>query len=220
MPTCAICQRATARCSGCQEIYYCGRQHQKEAWPGHKADCMRTQKQKASKIRPPQGPDPSFTPKPDPGAKGNIHYVSGPSLFSLDDHYDDCKTVHSAYGRLIDAYRMRVEDEYTFRGDMDGTGFLYGGTVSNPIRHFREFVTKAQRRNRQLMSAGKPGALPGWWNSAVDKKAIEKMAQEDDWFNIKYAVEKSDIQEHYGNSLMPMKLRILGESICGSLYDS
>lgn len=36
-----------------------------------------------------------------------------------------------------------------------------------------------------------------------------------DWSCLNRRAEKSDISQHYGNSLMPMQLRMLGEKIYG-----
>jgi hypothetical protein len=38
---------------------------------------------------------------------------------------------------------------------------------------------------------------PDWWNDQKEA-ALKKMALTDKWANIKYAVEKIDITEHYG----------------------
>lgn len=43
---------------------------------------------------------------------------------------------------LIDSYRMRVEDEYKFRGDVDEDS-LYGG--GDPTIGFRRFLRKAEK---------------------------------------------------------------------------
>ena len=81
-----------------------------KAWSAHKSDCKRIQKEKAGKARPPQGPE-HFSSKPQSGVEG--------LLSLMDSYYYDCATAHAAYGRLIDAYRMRVEDECTFSGEID-----------------------------------------------------------------------------------------------------
>ena len=37
---CAVCQtQANKKCTGCNEVAYCGREHQKKHWPTHKKDC-------------------------------------------------------------------------------------------------------------------------------------------------------------------------------------
>ena len=38
--TCAVCsQEAPHRCSGCQAVYYCSKEHQRKDWKQHKATC-------------------------------------------------------------------------------------------------------------------------------------------------------------------------------------
>ena len=37
---CAVCQiAADKKCTGCNEIVYCGKEHQKKHWSIHKKDC-------------------------------------------------------------------------------------------------------------------------------------------------------------------------------------
>lgn len=43
-----------------------------------------------------------------------------------------------------------------------------------------------------------------------------KGAANSGWGSLHAAVEKSDIQEHYNNNMMPMQLRMLAEEILGS----
>lgn len=56
--------------------------------------------------------------------------------------------------------------------------------------------------------------LPLWWTNA-DDKAVLKMSREHDWANIAYAVEKSDINEHYGSGMFAMGLRMWTEKVTG-----
>lgn len=49
----------------------------------------------------------------------------------------------------------------------------------------------------------------------MDNTAIEDTAMTDDWANINYAVEKSDIIEHYDGGT-PMLLRMLAEKAYGT----
>ncbi|KAL8868943.1 MAG: hypothetical protein Q9174_004646 [Haloplaca sp. 1 TL-2023] len=108
------------------------------------------------------------------------------------------------YTHLIDAYRLRIEDEYTFTGDVSMNS-LYGG--GNPIKDFRRFLNKAEK---------KTGILPSWWSKAKRTKCEEISQDEEEWSYLGSAVEKSDIQEHYKNPLMPMQLRLLAEQIYGN----
>ena len=107
------------------------------------------------------------------------------------------------YDQLIDAYRLRIEEQFIRGGDACG---LYNG--DDPRPDFKRFLTKAERR---------PGLLPSWW-SIEKRKICEKRAVDSvTWSDINCAVQKRDIQEHYEDSMMPVKLRMLGFQIYGSL---
>ncbi len=118
---------------------------------------------------------------------------------------DDNKQLHDlpekdAFTQIIDCFRMRIEDEYTYGCNNIG---IYA--AEDPRPEFHRFLDLAESRK---------GLLPPWWN-ANKRKECERIAVSDNWSNINYAVEKSDIQEHYRNPLMPMQLRVLGEKIYG-----
>lgn len=110
------------------------------------------------------------------------------------------------FEQLIDCFRLRCEDEYNFSGDTRG---LYN--QEDPRREFSDFLTLAEKRE---------GLMPSWWNKEK-RVECEKIANRGGgWSSIKAAVEKSDIQEHYGNPTMPMTLRVLGEKIYGKGFMS
>ncbi|KAK4938362.1 hypothetical protein LTR10_021161 [Elasticomyces elasticus] len=106
------------------------------------------------------------------------------------------------YKLLIDACRLRLDDDYKFSGDADS---IYGG-ASNGYGYFRGFLRKAEN---------KTGLLPPWWTK---EKAAEclRLGQQDGWSDLNCAIEKSDVMEHYGDGDMPMQLRLFVESILGS----
>lgn len=61
-------------------------------------------------------------------------------------------TVDEAYALLNDAYRMRMEDEYTFTGEVEG---LYAGEgVDEALRLFRHFLNTAVQKDK----------VPAWWD--------------------------------------------------------
>ena len=105
---------------------------------------------------------------------------------------------------LIDSYRIRVEDDYVFRGDISDDS-IYG--QGNPVIGFRRYLKQAESQSK---------VLPGWWNLEKRKACIAKGNAQDHWSSLHFAVEKSDIQEHYKNSSMPMQLRMLAEEIVGT----
>ena len=45
---CVVCGSAEKllRCSGCQDEYYCGKEHQKEHWKSHRSTCRLVQQRK------------------------------------------------------------------------------------------------------------------------------------------------------------------------------
>ena len=106
-----------------------------------------------------------------------------------------------AFVRLIDCYRMRAADDYKFAADPHG---VYDG--EDPLEDFQEFLDLAERRK---------GMMPRWWNGDK-RKACENLATNSkQWAFVGAAVEKSDIMEHYGDSMAPMRLRLLAEKIYG-----
>ena len=103
--------------------------------------------------------------------------------------------------RLIDCYRMRAEDDCKFAYDRHG---LYDD--EDPLEDFQEFLNLAQTRK---------GLLPGWWNGDK-RKACERLAMDSkQWAFVGKKIEKADIMRHYGDNMMPMKIRLLGEKIYG-----
>lgn len=104
---------------------------------------------------------------------------------------------------LIDAYRLRMEDNYMF-GDPDEDS-LHAGAPSG-LPGFRRFLRKAESR---------AGLLPSWW-SAEKKAVCVAYGNQDGWSDLTTTVEKSDIVEHYGHPLAPMQLRMFGEQVIGT----
>ncbi|KAL7946592.1 hypothetical protein V8C42DRAFT_321153 [Trichoderma barbatum] len=108
------------------------------------------------------------------------------------------------YKLLVDAYRLRVEDTYVFKGELMEDS-IHAGRKSG-IHGFRKFLKCA---------ATVPGLLPPWWNKEK-RKACEKLGMdESQWANLRFATQKSDIMEHYGDRLFPMQLRMLAEAVYG-----
>lgn len=105
---------------------------------------------------------------------------------------------------LVDVLRMRQEDIYTFEGDtMPGT--IYNGEYSSEMA-FRDML----RRAKQVR-----GLLPPWWSSEKEEECIRNNE-----VALQSAREKSDIQESWQDNMMPMKLRMVGETIYGNIPGS
>jgi len=111
---------------------------------------------------------------------------------------------NEAFVKLIDCFRMRVEDEFVF-------GLKNIGIYNNedPLPVFKEFLDLAESR---------PGLLPTWWNREKRRECERLAVDSSQWGDINRSVSKASIQEHYRDSMMPMLLRVLGEKIYGKGY--
>lgn len=117
--------------------------------------------------------------------------------------YPHGRPEQEVYELLVDTYRLRMEDEYTFTGDVRTDG-LYGG--GNPLRRFRRFMNKVHECDV---------LLPPWWNAKKERQCEAHGMDENNWACLRHAVEKSNVTEHYKSPMMPMQLRTLEEKIYG-----
>jgi mitochondrial splicing suppressor protein 51 len=230
--SCATCHKAPSaslplkRCAKClrgadTKAWYCSRECQKADWKTHKTVCGRTgagassssssststntntntnnnnglrissPRDAATNVSPPKGVDAGITKPFNRLDNGTwLHRRSEKDVFRL----------------LIDAYRMRVEDDYTMAGDVDADS-LYGGAPDGRAG-FRRFVRLASK---------KMGLLPAWWTAAKANQAVAfGMRDEPDaWQDLRCAIEKSDVFEHYGDSQFPMQLRMFAQAVYG-----
>lgn len=186
-------------CGKCRTTHYCSATCQKADWKIHKVICG------SNAIS--QDQSSSSTPKTPPASKVPAKGLAG--TIDKPFHRLDAKTwLHDrpeqdVFKLLIDTYRLRMEDDYNMTGDAD-TDSIYGG-APHGRKGFGRFLRLAERKN---------GLLPAWWSR---EKATEcaRVGTQNGWSSLGRAVEKSDVMEHYGDSLMPMQLRMFGEQVYG-----
>lgn len=172
------------RCSRCQKAYYCSKDCQKANWKEHKRGCGSSSTKQGTKS----GLSGSQS------SKANIESLFGAKTKSWLHGQCDAKV----YTLLLDSYRLRVEDEYVFRGDVSDN-LLYG--QDNPAVGFRRFLVKAEKKIR---------VSPAWWTKQKRNECIAKGDKGEQWSNLHGAVEQEDIQEHYSNNMMQIATSYVG----------
>ncbi|KAI5791552.1 hypothetical protein FPQ18DRAFT_336416 [Pyronema domesticum] len=108
------------------------------------------------------------------------------------------------YKILIDAYRLRLDDNYVFAAEFRG---LYAG--EDPVVDFNRFLDKAEWND---------GILPKWWNKEKRKRCIEIGTKKEGWSYLGHAVEKQDVIDEYKDRYMPGTLRMLAEKVYGPIF--
>lgn len=185
------------RCAKCSITPYCSRDCQKADWKVHKKICGRQSDAKTSAS------DGAATANLSP-PKGLEQGVACP-FTRLDNNtwlYD--RSEKDVYGLLIDAYRLREEDMYNIEGETDRDS-IYGG-AANGLGGFQRFLERVEAC---------PSLLPPWWD-AKKKTDCELLGMTpSQWYDLRQAVEKSDIIKHYGDSQFPMQLRMFAEAVYG-----
>ncbi|GAB7346455.1 hypothetical protein MBLNU457_5147t1 [Dothideomycetes sp. NU457] len=104
---------------------------------------------------------------------------------------------------LIDAFRLAESDDHDSEGNVAQDSLL-SGTQPDSRKPFRQYLKQAAQRN----------VLPQWWNDEKTRECIQ-FGLKAPWSNLRFATEKPDIQEHYGDNRMPMQLRMLTEAVRG-----
>ncbi|KAH6892426.1 hypothetical protein B0T10DRAFT_294595 [Thelonectria olida] len=194
--SCTICKKpdtevSIKRCAKCSDTPYCSRECQKKDWKAHKKICG-----KSAGAQSDTPHDRSLSPP-----KGLDGGISQPFTRLDNNTWLHGRSESDVFRLLLEAYRLRTEDDYNMEGNADADG-LYGGNPDG-LPGFRRFLNAAERR---------PGLLPDWWN-AEKRKACEGLGLDEKcWQNLKCAIEKSDVIEHYGDPQFPMQLRMFAET--------
>ena len=102
------------------------------------------------------------------------------------------------FKRIIDSYRMRMEDDYCATGDVH-VDSLYSGEEPLPLKHFRGYVRMGAKKK----------AFPPPFDIETDLEELCTFATEDKFHSIRFCVEADDVRKHYDPLGMPQELNAL-----------
>ena len=212
MPSCGFCKTVlitnTIWCKKCRSVCYCSVNCQAKDIPVHTRTCVPDKKNVVG-----WGPDSNVMALNNgvsklPGGPPKCHNhgfkklppnsIGGIAEDWTSDLPRNATLYERAYERLIDAYRLRVEDAKV-HGNMETGLYVDGCTPIDILRDFAHFVKNAKKRNQ----------LPKWWNGQCDKQLMA-MAKN----RIQRTTTKDQVAENRG-PFEPMILRMLAEKVYG-----
>lgn len=107
------------------------------------------------------------------------------------------------YKLMINAYRLRLDDDSKFLNVLD-EDTIFTTTNIQGLTVLDRFIQMAELE----------GLMPGWWNSNEMTVCIATGSSEG-WSSTKRKITITDVNEHYGDPLMGLQLRIFGEQVIG-----
>lgn len=110
------------------------------------------------------------------------------------------------YRLLIDAYRLRAQDMYNLDDDI-AEDSIYS-EESDSVGGFKKFLATVERHKNGAL-------LPAWWNAEKKAECVAFGASDEGWWSLSCAVEKSDVNERYGDPQFAMQLRMFAEAVYG-----
>lgn len=212
---CKACDKPAAegqtmkRCGRCKSVFYCSRDCQRADWKSYKTPCANQ-----AQLNAESNADTTLETQRGAPQGTNTPRASGALEVEIEKpfHKLHAKTwlhdrpVKDVYKLLIDTYRMRMEDDYVFLGEVDWDS-LYSGVPHGAKLGFWRFLGLVLEK-REL--------LPGWWSPNHTYDCLKLGACGAEWNYIECPVEKHDIIDHYKNPYMPMQLRMFAEQIYGT----
>ena len=158
-------------CSQCREVSYCCKEHQRSDWSRHKTGCKATARAKASSA-PAESPQQA---QEVPGMPSPCSWAVGLDAGMQREW-------------LVDCYRMRLDDEYAWQGDIRAGSLYDGSEASHIVQDFLVFCRLAKDCR----------AIPANWSWPKFLNAASEL--------LVFAFDKDCAREKYGreNIFSPM----------------
>lgn len=116
--------------------------------------------------------------------------------------FETLPDVEASLGMIINAFRLRCEDDLQYGGHFHGC-YATGG----PARDFIDYLDRAEAAR----------LFPKWWNPAKRASCVE-LASNRAKYPITSSMEKYEIIAAYNDNSMPMLMRMMAENIYGGGY--
>ncbi|TFB00501.1 hypothetical protein CCMA1212_007795 [Trichoderma ghanense] len=182
-------------CGNCKAVQYCSIICQLRDWKAHKSIyCVNPINIPVDILARPHKAPFLMTTIANPFAR------LSKGIWLHDRHKQD------VYILLIDSFRLREYDDYTFGGTSNADSVYSGRPSSCPA--FRRFLYQAEAK----------GLMPPWWtdHKRVEclTKAIDRSA--DNWHDIHTMTRDVEVVVVYEAAIMAMQLRMFAETVLGS----
>ena len=185
LTSCGVLVAKGGLCSQCREVSYCCKEHQRSDWSRHKTGCRAAAAKASSepKKSPREGQEP-------PRVFQKVHSQDPSNKFTLPSPCSWAFGLDAEMQRewLVDCYRMRLDDEYAWQGDIRA-GSLYDGSEASEIaQDFLVFCRLAKDRR----------VIPANWSWSQFLNLASEL--------LTFAFDKSCAREKYGreNIFSPM----------------
>lgn len=214
---CTTCQKAQDDvsvplkwCAKCKKDLYCSQECQKADWKRHKKSCG------AIATGTTQSNTTTNNTTHASSSSGKLCSIENPFTALKDGTWLKDRSKKDVYQLLIDVYRLRLDDDFKFKGKyIEMNSLIGGGAAIDALRSFKEFLLEVNMLNSKRRKTKR--VLPDWWTNADIQACLEVAKKSRGWSYIGAAVERSDVRKHYDDFGMPNQLRMFGEALDGYL---
>ncbi|KAJ5387090.1 hypothetical protein N7509_009631 [Penicillium cosmopolitanum] len=115
------------------------------------------------------------------------------------------------YKLLIDAYRLRINDDLKFR-NIQHADPIYEDAPNEDTIHAETSFGGTPNLFLFLQMADLVGLMPTWWDASETASCIDR-AKYLTWSNIATQVTADDVKEYDGDNSMVLRLRIFADQV-------